>query len=100
MDENGILLYSKDFIKQHYDENLLIGFFTSIANFSREALGTEVKNVDIGESNKLVLVPIQEERILGAAIVSNRDNDELVTQILKNILRRSIRMPILKWRFV
>jgi hypothetical protein len=90
MDENGVLLYSKDFEKQKYDENILIGFFTSLANFSREALGTAVKNVDIGEENKLILVPIQEERILGAVIVNVRDNSQLVSQILKNILQEFV----------
>ncbi|GAI99743.1 unnamed protein product, partial [marine sediment metagenome] len=39
MDENGKLLYSRDFVReQKYDDNLLIGFFTSITNFSKEAL--------------------------------------------------------------
>ncbi len=51
LDENGILLYSKEFTREEqYDDNLLIGFFTSIANFSREALGTAVKNVNLGEN--------------------------------------------------
>lgn len=90
MDENGVLLYSKDFEKQQYDENVLIGFFTSLANFSREALGTAVKNVNIGEDNKLILVSMQEERILGAVIVDVRDNSQLVSQILKNIVQEFV----------
>ncbi len=91
MDENGRLLYSKDFVReQKYDDNLLIGFFTSITNFSREALGTAVKNVDLGENNKLIIVPKQDERLLGAAIVSSNDNNELVSNILKNILQEFI----------
>jgi hypothetical protein len=73
-------------IKQ-YDENILIGFFSSISNFSREALGSIVKNVDLGENNKLILVPHSEERILGAIIVSSNDNNDLVTLILKNIMQ-------------
>jgi len=91
MDENGRLLYSKNFEKeQKYDDNLLIGFFTSITNFSREALGTAVKNVNLGENNKLIIVPKQDERLLGAVIVSSNDNNELVTKILKNILQEFI----------
>jgi hypothetical protein len=91
LDERGILLYSKEFSREeHYDDNLLIGFFTSIANFSREALGTAVKNVNLGENNKLVLVPHEEEKLLGAAIVSSQDNNELVTKILKEILQEFI----------
>lgn len=91
LDENGILLYSKEFAREEqYDDNLLIGFFTSIANFSREALGTVVKNVNLGENNKLVLVPIEDERLLGAAIVSSNDNNDLVTKIVKEILQEFI----------
>lgn len=91
LDESGILLYSKEFTREEqYDDNLLIGFFTSIANFSREALGTAVKNVNLGENNKLILVPHEDERLLGAAIVSSRDNNELVTKIIKEILQEFI----------
>jgi hypothetical protein len=91
LDESGILLYSKEFTREEqYDDNLLIGFFTSIANFSREALGTAVKNVYLGENNKLILVPYEDERILGAAIVNSKDNNELVTKIIKEILQEFI----------
>ena len=91
LDENGILLYSKEFTREEqYDDNLLIGFFTSISNFSREALGTAVKNVNLGENNKLILVPHNDERLLGAAIVSSNDNNELVTKIIKEILQEFI----------
>ena len=91
MNENGMLLYSKNFEKeQKYDDNLLVGFFTSITNFSREALSTAVKTVNLGENNKLIIVPKQDERLLGAAIVSSNDNNELVVKILKNILQEFI----------
>jgi hypothetical protein len=87
MDENGMLLYSKNFMKDEYDENILIGFFASIANFSREALGGVVKNIDLGHNNKLILYPTTEERLLGAAIVSANDNNDLCTKIMKNIMQ-------------
>ena len=91
MDEHGILLYSKQFIsEQQYDDNILIGFFTSIANFSREALGTAVKNVDLGENNKLILTPIEDEGLLGAAIVGSNDNNDLVTKIIRDIMQEFI----------
>ncbi|MFX1567606.1 MAG: hypothetical protein ACFFCV_04470 [Promethearchaeota archaeon] len=87
LDENGILLYSKNFMKKKYDENILIGFFSSVSNFSREALGSVVKNVDLGDNNKLILVTHSEERLIGAAIVSDNDNNDLVALILRNILQ-------------
>ncbi len=87
VDENGIMLFSKDYIKDQYDHNILIGFFSSIANFGREALGSVVKNLDLGDNNKLILVPVTEERLLGAAIVSSNDNDDLVNSIMKNIMQ-------------
>ncbi|MFX1469142.1 MAG: hypothetical protein ACFFB8_10800 [Promethearchaeota archaeon] len=87
LDENGILLYSKNFIEKQYDQDILIGFFSSIANFSREALGTIVKNVDLGENNKLILVTHPRESILGAAVVEVSDNNTLVTSIVTNIIQ-------------
>jgi len=87
MDENGLLLYSKNFMEEQYEQDILIGFFASIANFSREALGSIVKNVDSGKNNKLILYPSTEQRLLGAVIVSSNDNNELVMAILKNIIQ-------------
>ncbi|TXT66233.1 MAG: membrane protein of unknown function [Promethearchaeota archaeon] len=84
---NGILLYSKNFMDQPYDDNILIGFFASVANFSREALESVVKFVDLGEDNKLILEPKPEEKIFGAAIVSSKDNNELVSNFLKDLLQ-------------
>ncbi|GAH12659.1 unnamed protein product, partial [marine sediment metagenome] len=43
-----------------------------------------------GENNKLILVPHEDERLLGAAIVSSRDNNELVIKIIKEILQEFI----------
>ncbi|MFX0142373.1 MAG: hypothetical protein ACFFDN_52520 [Candidatus Hodarchaeota archaeon] len=87
MRENGELLYIKNFMKEKYDNNILIGFFTSVANFSREALGSIVKNLDLGENNKLILTPIPDEELLAAAIVSERDHIDLINKILMNIMQ-------------
>ena len=87
MDENGFLLYSKNFMEDQYEQDILIGFFASIANFSREALGSIVKNIDIGKNSKLILFPNVEEKLLGATIVSSNDNNDLVMGILKNIVQ-------------
>jgi hypothetical protein len=87
MDENGLLLYSKNFMEEQYEQDILIGFFASIANFSREALGSIVKNIDLGKNNKLILFPNAEQRLLGAAIVSANDNNDLAMGILKNIVQ-------------
>ncbi|MFW9936509.1 MAG: hypothetical protein ACFFC1_16460 [Promethearchaeota archaeon] len=87
LDENGILLYSKNFMREKYDDNILIGFFSSITNFSREALGSIVKNIDLGENNKLIITAVSDENLLGAAIVSSNDNNNLVTSILKDIVQ-------------
>lgn len=86
MQENGVLLYSQNFMKDKFDSNLLVGFFASIANFSREALNSVVKNMDLGEDNKLILQPMSKEKLLGAAIVGSTDNNELITEILNNIV--------------
>lgn len=85
MKENGILLYSKNNTQEQLDDDILVGFFASIANFSRETLNTAVRNVNLGEKSKLILCPISEEKILLAAIVSNDDNEQLLLGILKDI---------------
>ena len=91
LNEHGILLYSKEFVReQQYDDNILIGFFTSITNFSREALGTAVKNVNLGENNKLIITPIEDEGLLGAAIVGSNDNNELVRKIIRDVMQEFI----------
>lgn len=86
MQENGVLLYSKNYMKEKFDSNLLVGFFASIANFSREALNNVVKNMDLGDDNKLILQPMSKKKLLAAAIVDSTDNNELISQILNNIV--------------
>jgi len=84
--DNGILLFSKNFIKIKYDNNLLVGFFASIANFSREALQNIVKTIDLGEDDKLILHPRTSDNLIGAAIVGSKDNNTLMIDILNNIM--------------
>lgn len=86
MQENGVLLYSKNFVKEKFDSNLLVGFFASIANFSREALNSVVKNMDLGDENKLILQPMIKEKLITAAIVNSADNNDLINKILNNIV--------------
>ncbi|MEJ2252286.1 MAG: hypothetical protein P8Y70_18575 [Candidatus Lokiarchaeota archaeon] len=83
----GIIYYTKNFIEETFDDNLLVGFFTSTVNFSREALNSIVKQVDLGSGNKLVLELKSDEEIFAAAIVSSKDHNDLVRNILKNILQ-------------
>ena len=83
---NGILLFSKNFIKtEKYDDSIFIGFFASIANFSREALDSIVEYIDLGHNNKLILYPQLKEKLLTAAIVSSIDDNDLISKILRNI---------------
>ncbi len=85
MKENGELLFMKNFMEEKYDNDILIGFFTSISNFSREALRSVVKYVDLGEENKLILHPVPEEELITAAIVSSRDDNSLIMKVLTDI---------------
>ncbi|TFF99516.1 MAG: hypothetical protein EU541_04725 [Promethearchaeota archaeon] len=84
---NGEILYSKNFIEQEYEENLLIGFFNSVVNFSREALKSVVDFIDLGRESKAILELKPEEEIFGAIICSAKDNNSLVKKILKDILQ-------------
>lgn len=85
---NGTLLYSKNYLKEEqYDDNILVGFFASFANFGREALNSIIQHMDLGDGNKLVLVPFIDEKLLATAIVPSIDDNSLTRKILKNILR-------------
>lgn len=84
---NGTLLYSKSFFKERkIDDNILIGFFASLTNFSREALESEIEHIDLGNENKLVLVSNSKENLLATAIVSSINDNELISKILTNIM--------------
>jgi len=84
---NGTLLYSKNFSEgERFDDNILISFFASLANFSREALESEIEYIDLGHDNKLILFPHASEQLLATAIVSSIDENALIMKILKNIL--------------
>ncbi len=83
---NGMLLYSESFIKQPFDENLILGFFSSVVNFSREGLESIVDFVDLGKDSKVIFELNTQENIFGAAIVSIKDNNGLVKTILKTLL--------------
>jgi len=85
---NGSLLYSNHFSEgERFDDNVLIGFFASLANFSREALETDIEHIDLGHDNKLILFPHSSEKLLATAIVSSIDDNELIMNILRNILQ-------------
>ena len=86
LDESGVLLYEKNLTGINFDTNLLIGFFSSITNFSREALNRVIRYLDLGENKKLIIVPMIRERLLGAIIASANDDNTLLNQILTNIL--------------
>ncbi|TFG27919.1 MAG: hypothetical protein EU532_06465 [Promethearchaeota archaeon] len=85
---NGTLLFSKSFVKERkIEDNVLIGFFASLANFSREALESEIEYIDLSHDDKLVLFPQSTEKLLATAIVSSIDDNELISKILRNILQ-------------
>lgn len=85
---NGTLLFSKNYVKDvKYDDNIFIGFFASIANFSREALESEIEYIDLGHNDKLILFPQSKEKLLAAAIVSSIDDNDLISKILRNIMQ-------------
>ncbi len=88
MMENGVLLYVKHYMtRRQFDENLIVGFFASIANFSREALNSTIHNVDVGQDTKLVFHLNHDEKLLITAVVSSKENDELLKIILQKILQ-------------
>jgi hypothetical protein len=92
MRQNGSLLYSKIFGTQplQTEEDILIGFFASTANFSKEALQSMVEDVNLGMGKRLILVSSSREKILAAAIVSITDNRDLIKLILDQFLNHFV----------
>ena len=83
---NGVLVYSKIFTKELFDDDIMIGFFASLANFSREALQTVIKDVDLGQDNKVVLFEHKDEKLIAVALVNSSDNNDLILEILNDIM--------------
>ena len=86
MELNGLLIYSKTFTKDSFDDNVLIGFFASVANFSREALQSVIKDIELGQDNKIVLFENKVEKLLAVAIVNSSDDNNLIIEVLRNII--------------
>ena len=86
MNENGVLLYQQNLTEENYDSNLLLGFFSSITHFSREALNSIIKYLDLGANRKLIILPMSREGLLGAMIASSKDDNNLLNQILRNFM--------------
>ena len=86
MEQNGMLIYSKTFTKDKFDDDILIGFFASVANFSREALQSVIKDIELGQDNKIVLFENKAEKLLAVAIVNSTDNNDLLIDVLRNIM--------------
>ena len=80
-----MLIYSKPFTKDKFDDNVLIGFFASVANFSREAMKSEIKDIELGQDNKIVLFENKVEKLLAVAIVSSSDDNDLLIEVLRDI---------------
>ncbi|MFX0101758.1 MAG: hypothetical protein ACFFCS_19495 [Candidatus Hodarchaeota archaeon] len=83
MKENGELLYHSNLSDVILDENLITGFLAAVGNFSREAFKNLIEALDIDDERKLLLYFQQAERFLCAAIVDDRDDNELVHGILR-----------------
>ena len=90
MKQNGVLIYSKTYTKENFDDNVMIGFVASIANFSREALQSVIKYIDLGQDNKLVMFEQQREKLVSVAIVNSSDDNDLITNVLRNIIHEFI----------
>jgi len=45
--EGGIAIYSKNFAKSTLDEQLISGFILAIENFTKEAVGSGLKKIEM-----------------------------------------------------
>ncbi len=84
--ENGVVLYSRNLKEGTMDDQVLVGFFSSITNFSKEALQSTIQQLDLGADTQLVLHYRPKEEIVIAAIADARDDVDKVKQILSTVI--------------
>lgn len=85
--ENGVLLYSRNLKEGRVDDQVLVGFFSSIANFSKEALQSTITQLDLGSDTQLVMHYRPKEEIVLAALTDARDDVDKVKKILSIIAK-------------
>ena len=88
--QNGELLFSKNYAGQAFEEEVLMGFFASVSNFSQAALQMFVDEIGLGEYKKIVLVMAPYEKIIIGAIVEKEDAKRTVQRVLNEILLKFI----------
>jgi hypothetical protein len=81
---NGVQIFSHDFVEQTIDEQILAGFFASVANFSQEALQSLIDRIDIGDNKTLILYKAPKEKTIYAAIIPDKDDVILCQQVLSD----------------
>jgi hypothetical protein len=88
--QNGEMLYSKNIIGQTLEEEILMGFFASVSNFSQVALQMFVDEISLGEYKKIVLVMAPYEKLIIGAIVDREDSKRATQRLLNEMLIRFI----------
>ncbi len=83
--ENGVVLYSRNLKEGRVDDQVLVGFFSSIANFSKEALQSTIQQLDLGSDTQLVMHYRPKEELIIAALTDARDDVGKVKKILGTI---------------
>ncbi len=83
--ENGVVLYSRNLKEGRVDDQVLVGFFSSIANFSKEALQSTITQLDLGSDTQLVMHYRPKEELVIAALTDARDDVGKVKKILSTI---------------
>jgi hypothetical protein len=88
--QNGELLYSKNILNIAIEEEVLMGFFASVSNFSQEALQLYVDEISLGEFKKIILVNSPHDKVIIGAIVDRVDSKTAVRRIINELLLKFI----------
>ena len=79
---DGILIFSKNYMRLKISEDLLAGFLSAIDSFVKETTKGEIKNISLKDSKFTYLVG---EKLIIVLNTDERDNDILIQKLLKQI---------------
>ena len=80
--KDGILIFSKNYVRFNISDDLLGGFLTAIDSFVKQTTKGKIKNITLNERKFTYLVS---ENLIIVLNTDERDNDILIQNLLKQI---------------
>ncbi len=86
--ENGVCIFSKNFIASKIDSQLITGFLSALGSFATEALGSGMQSLKLQTGEQLSILKYSQGKtpLLGIVIADPRDNSKLIQNLLLQML--------------